>query len=101
MLVSSLLPGLAVYRSFLSCPRLFINCMDSCSEVMMQCTFETTLQGSWVTRARVVTRVARKESAVESHSHLPRYQRAPSGTSVWLQHTRGPRFRRGTIGRGT
>ena len=27
-----------------------------------------------------------------------RYQHAPSGTSVWLQHTRGPRFRRGTIG---
>ena len=27
-----------------------------------------------------------------------RYQHAPSGTSIWLQHTRGPRFRRGTIG---
>ena len=30
--------------------------------------------------------------------HVPRYQRAPSGTNVWLQHTRGPRSRRGTIG---
>ena len=30
--------------------------------------------------------------------HGPRYQRAPNGTSVWLQHIRGPRFCRGTIG---
>src|SRR5438105_10790635 len=72
-----------------SCPRLFINWMDSCLGVMMQCKYEMTLQGIWVTRARVATRVARKrESAVESHSHIPRYQCTPSGTNVWLQHIR-------------
>jgi hypothetical protein len=35
---------------------------------------------------------------VESHSHTVWRLRAPSDTIVWLQHTRGPRFRHGTIG---
>jgi len=39
-----------------------------------------------------------QKTFVACQNHMPEHQRAPNGTTMWLQHTWGPRFRRGTMG---
>ena len=39
--------------------------------------------------------------AIMDHDRRPRYQRAPSSISLWLQSIGDPRFRRGTINHGS
>jgi len=48
----------------------------------------------WVSRIRALetlkTKVVHQKTFVACQNHMPEHQRAPSGTTMWLQHTWGP-----------
>ena len=52
-------------------------------------------------RRNKIPNIAQKDMMVQFHPHALKHRRAPRCTIAWRPHTRGPRFRRGTIGRGT